>query len=829
MTPSEAPVEDTLTRSLPPGVRSEALCAHCGLGVPSDGGVLGEAANVLFCCRACAVAYAIIHGAGLGAYYERRTELDGGVQPARGTGKSYAEYDDPAFAERHVTGAPAGGARLELFLEGVHCTACVWLLERLPRVQDGVRSASFDLGRNALDVVFEPDRVRPSEIARALDALGYAPHPSSAAQRDGQRRADRALWVRLGVAGALAGNVMLMAFALYSGAAADPAYAALFRWGSLLLAVPAVFFCGSVFLRGAVAALRTRTPHMDLPISIGILAGFARSAWNTVRGDGEVYFDSLAVLIFLLLVGRWLQARHHRGASHALELISALAPATARVLDGETTHELPADAVPVGAVVEVARDERIPVDGVVIEGRSSVDTSWLTGESLPEEIRPGDRVYAGTVNATARLRLRVEVAGAGTRLGRLLSSVAAAQAQRAPIVRLADRVSGYFVFAALCLAALTFGAWSLVEPARALDHAVALLVVTCPCALGMATPLAVSVALKRAARAGIFFKGGEFLEVFAHPGTLVFDKTGTLTEGRLALASFVGDPKALPLLRAAEKRSGHPIARAIVAALPAYAELEPDEVTEQPGAGVVASVAGHEVRVGSAAFVRGGARETGASWEVELAAQAALGRPAVALAVDGEVKGVLAFSDPLRSDARASLDALRASGYRVAVLSGDQPLVVETVARELGPLVAAEGGMSPEDKLAWIERARERGRVFMIGDGINDAAAMSAADVALAVHGGAEAALLAADAFTSAPGVGKVLEAVRGARRTLGVIRRGIVFSLLYNLVGVGLCMAGRISPLVAAVLMPLSSLTVVTSALKAKTFADRPLHEVKS
>jgi Cu2+-exporting ATPase len=791
-------------------------CAHCGLPVPAEAVAPGASAN--FCCAACEVAYGIIHGAGLGAYYEQRGS-DGEVRPGvRGTGRSYAEYDEPSFRERYVAAREDGG-RLELFLEGIHCTACVWLIERLPRVAPGVKSATLDLGRSAVTVVFDEARIAPSAVARALDGLGYPPHPSHAAQRTGERRQERALWVRLGVAGALAGNVMLMALALYSGAAEDTTYALLFRWGSLSLAVPSVFYCGSVFFRGALASLRTRTPHMDLPVSIGILAGFSRSAYNTLFGRGEVYFDSISVLIFLLLVGRFLQMRHHRKAAGALDLIAALAPATARLVEGERRREVPADSAGVNAIVEVRADERIPVDGVVVDGTSSIDTSWLTGESLPQDVKPGDRVYAGTENAGALLLIRVESAGQGTRLGRLLESVERAQSRRAPIVRLADRVAGYFVVAALGLALVTFVLWHFIDPSRAVDHAVALLVVTCPCALGMATPLAVSVALKRAASTGIFFKGGEFLEALARPGTLAFDKTGTLTEGRLALAAYEGDPSVKRLLRAAESRSAHPIGRAVVAAFRREPAAALESVVEAPGAGVSARVEGHDVKVGSAAFVGVGRAPAAFDGERVLAEQGALGRPAVAVAVDGELRAVAAFSDPVRADTRASLDALRADGYAVAVLSGDQPRVVSAIAPALGPLVEARGGMSPEDKHAWIERARARGPVVMVGDGVNDAAAMSAATVAIAVHGGAEASLAAADVFTTLPGVGKVLEAVTGARRTLQVIRRGVAFSLAYNLVGVGLCMAGQISPLVAAILMPLSSLTVVTSALKSKTF----------
>jgi Cu2+-exporting ATPase len=796
--------------------RAGAGCAHCGLPVP--GGEPNES-EPQFCCRACGVAYAVIQDAGLGAYYRQREGAEAAPIGTQSTGRTYAEYDDPTFSERHVS-AHEDGARLRLFLSGVHCGACVWLIERLPRVVPGVRSARLDLAHGAVDVVFQPKETSPGAIARALDGLGYAPHVSSAAQRDGELATERALIVRLGVAFALAGNVMLMALALYSGAAADPAYAALFRWGSLLLSVPAVFYSGGVFLRGAVAALRTRTPHMDLPVAIGILAGFTRSAWNTVAGRGEVYFDSIAVLIFLLLVGRFLQLRHHRGASRALESIAALSPPSAHLVEGEGLRDVPVEALFPSALVHVDRDERIPADGIVTQGHSSVDTSFLTGESLPEEIEPGSRVYAGTLNRASAVRLRVEATGAESRLGRLLEAVEKAQARRAPIVLYANRVARYFVLAVLALSAVTLGIWWHVDPSLAVDRAVALLVVTCPCALGMATPLAVSAALKRAAEASIFFKGGEFLEALARPATIAFDKTGTLTEGKLALVSFTGDESLKPLIRAAEAQSSHPIGRALAAAFCDAPVVEAESAREVAGAGVIARVMGHELRIGSAQFVFGDAPSE--RFRGELERQAALGRPAVAIAVDGEVRAVVGFSDPIRKDARHSLDRLRALGYEIAILSGDQALVVESVARELGRLVEARGAMSPEQKLAWVERARQRGPVVMVGDGVNDAAAMSAADVSIAVHGGAEASILSADAFTTLPGVVKIVDAVVGARRTLRVIRRGIGFSLAYNAVGVALCMAGFISPLVAAVLMPLSSLTVVSSALRARTFAPR-------
>lgn len=805
-----APAAASLTQG------SAARCAHCGLPVPDSELAAGDEPQ--FCCSACCMAYDIIQRAGLGTYYVERAGSDDAPRPARSTGREYSEYDHPSFRQRHATRRDEASSAIELYLDGIHCAACVWLVERLPRVLPGVRAARLDLGRSALSVVFDDD-VALSAIARALDRLGYPPYPSLAARKRGERERERALLMRLGVAFALAGNVMLMALALYSGATSELEYATLFRFGSLLLSIPSVFYCGAVFLRGAAAALRTRTPHMDLPISIGILAGFGRSAWNTVFAQGEIYFDSISVLIFLLLVGRWLQERHQRGAALALDAIAALAPATARLVDESGTHDVPAESLADAATVRILRDERIPVDGVVLEGRSTVDTSWLTGESLPEECGPGARVYAGTRNLADTLVVRVEQAGAATRLGRLMKSVEAAQAERAPIVRLADRVAGVFVLVALALSAVTFGVWWLIDPSRAADHAIALLVVTCPCALGMATPLAVSTALRRAARAGIFFKGGQFLEALARPGTIVFDKTGTLSEGKLSLVAFSGDESAKPYLAAAERASSHPIGRALVAALRDVQVLAVERVEEHAGGGVAARVAGSEVRVGSAAFVSATGVALPASILHALEQHAALGRPAIVATIDGRVSAVAAFSDPLRPDAEASLAELAKLGYRAAILSGDQQRVVDSVAQRLGPLVAARGGVSPEGKLRWVEAARANGPVFMVGDGVNDAAAMAAADVAFAVHGGAEASLATADAFTTAPGVEKVVAAVLGARRTLAVIRRGIVFSLAYNVVGVGLCLAGWISPLLAAVLMPLSSVTVVASALRARTF----------
>jgi Cu2+-exporting ATPase len=767
--------------------------------------------------------FGILSACNLEGYYAERDKLTEKALPARASHKRYEEFEHPDFVARYVRREGAHST-VAFMLEGIHCAACVWLVEKLPRVVDGVVESRLQFARARVQIRYDAEKTSLSAIARALDALGYPPHPAND-QADQGRGEDRALLLKLGVAGAAAGNVMLMALALYSGAVntSDGSYASLFRFGSLAISLPTVAYAGSVFFRGAWASLRTRTPHMDLPITVGILAGSVWGARNTLVGHGEVYFDTILVLIFLLLVGRWLGRHQQRRAARATELIAALAPESACVLRGATKQRVPANTLVEGDIVEVLAGERLPVDGIVTEGCSSVDASTLTGESLPECVQVGDRVFAGTVNVEATLQVRAECTGQSTRVGRLMQSVEEAQASRAPIVRLADRVSGWLVWAVLGLALLTALVWLRVDANAAVDHAVALLVVTCPCALGMATPLSVSVALSRAAKAGLIFKGGEFVEELSRPALIVLDKTGTLTEGRPNLVAWEGPDELRPFVRAAEARSEHPLARALTRALDSAAPLEPESVRSVSGGGVIARFGTRIIVVGSPAFVEAELGREALSPLIRraVAKHAAEGRTPIVVGDSGEARAVLALADTLRADARTTLERLGRLGYQFLVLSGDHPEVVQATARALGvALVGAEGGVSPERKLARIQALRRQyGRVIMVGDGVNDAAALAASNCGFSVHGGAEASLLAADVFATEAGLAPLARAVDGSRRTFATIRRGIAFSLAYNALGVTLALSGHITPLWAAILMPLSSLSVVSNAIKSRSF----------
>ncbi len=790
-------------------------CTHCGLEVAP---ALRHDAGPQFCCTGCETAYAVIQGSGLEAYYRFGERRAARVQAS---GRAFEEFDHPAFATLYVRRRHDGLLETELYLENVHCASCVWLVERASLALPGVHAAELDVGRSRVRLVWDAHATRLSDVARFLDSLGYVPHPWRGGRADDRRRAeDRTALVRMGVAGAIAGNVMLIALAIYAGwfGGMTPDFARYFRWWSLALATPSLLWPGRVFFRSAWAALRRGALHMDVPIAIALAAGWLHGAVNTIRDSGPVYFDGVATLVFLLLVGRFLQQRAQRAAVDAAELLSSLAPSTALVVERDTVREIPREALLPGATIEVRAGDTIAADGVVVEGASAVDMALLTGESRPMPVGPGTDVFAGTVNVTAPVRVRVTGTGEASRLGALLKDVETAAQRRSPVVHLADRMAGWFVAAVLAVAAATALVWFARDPSRAVDNAIAVLVVTCPCALALATPLAVTSAIGKAAAHGILVRGGDALESLARTGTIILDKTGTVTEGRLDMVAWTGPRWVQPLVVALERRSQHPVAVAFTRAWAAGPLGAATDVMEEAGGGVSGVVSGHRVAVGSARF----AQRYLADQHAPLPAPEA-GCTAAYVVVDGEPVGVASFDDPLRADAAESIAALRLAGWRVALLSGDAPDAVARVATALDiPPADVRGGVSPEGKRQHVEEVSAQGPVVMVGDGVNDAAAMAAATVGVGMHGGAEACLATADVFTTRSGLRPVVELVRGARRTMSVIRVGIGVSITYNLAGAGLAMAGRINPLVAAVLMPLSSLTVVLLAWRAPSFGSR-------
>jgi P-type Cu2+ transporter len=854
-------------------VRRPAACAHCGLEVPA--GLVREGEAQQFCCSGCRQVFTLVHEWGFDQYYRLVGQQRGELEPARVTGRAFTDFDDERVQAEGTEEAGAERRRTRLYLEGVHCAACVWLVEKLPAVLRGVDEVRLNVGSGVAEITWRPGHTRLSAIARALDRLGYTPHIHRASRVQELRRAeDRASLARLGVAAACAMNLMFLHGALYAGEASGMAtpFESLFRWFSLVVAVPVLVYSARPFFQTALAGLRARVVHIDLPIAMALAAAFAASAWNTVRGSGPLWFDSLAMLVAALLGARQLQ----RGAQRAaLERADSLRGAAflefARRLDGDGPDaplvEVPLAALVAGDRVEVRSGEIVPVDGLVISGRSSLDNAVLTGESAPVSVGEGDRVNAGATNLGARLLVRVEAAGEKTRVGALLAIVQEALSKKPALLRTTDLLARRFVQGLMILAVATGVAWYHRGAAVALERVVALLVVACPCAVGLSIPLAMSVALMRAARSGIFVKNPDALERLRTIHTVLLDKTGTLTEGRATVVRWQGEDVALQFARALEAESAHAVARAFQRSFERRFtreehqnlrhEIPPEGMTpmrlvrtvehvvEVPGQGIAGRLDGHDVRVGNRAHVEAGGAWVPGDFTAAADALIADGMSPVYVALDGQVRGVAGIGDRLRPDAVETVAALRARGIRVRILSGDHPDLVARVARQLGlPNEDALGGLSPEAKRDVVARlvagsrgpsdlsgkggpegppphqVSARGSVVMVGDGVNDAAALALADVGIAVHGGTGATIVASDVVLTREGVAPLVEILDGARRLRGVIRRNLGFSLLYNAGAATLAIAGFVGPLVAAVLMPCSSLVVVLSSALTTTFA---------
>ncbi|MEM8486074.1 MAG: heavy metal translocating P-type ATPase metal-binding domain-containing protein [Bacteroidota bacterium] len=829
--------EDRLTAAPP--------CRHCGLPVGSH--PAGQGPH--FCCTGCELVHEALQQAGYSNTFYQLSKLTATDQPrrpaaARQHDVHLLELDTQAFLDSHTRPASGTSRHVTLFLDGVHCAACVWLVERLPAEVGGVNSARLDLSRGHLTIQFEPDQVQLSHVAQWLAQFGYQAYPVHQRQRNDKTRAERRLLIKTGVAWALAGNVMLFAFAMYagldlsgSGDASNIALATGARWASLVLALVSVVYGGSEFFQNAWSSLRlairhsnARGLHMDTPISLGILVGFGYGAWATVSGHGEVWFDSITTLIAALLTARWLQLRSYRLAGDATDRLLNFIPTMARLTQAQPAYTKSEKLVKVDTlrpddVIAVPAGEVFPVDGVVIAGQSIIDKSVLTGESRPEELAAGMWVEAGTSNLQSPVKVRVVTTGESTRVGRLLSWVGQHASKRAPVVMLADRLSGYFVAVLLLLTIGTSIGWYMIDPGQVAARVVALLVISCPCALGMATPLAMVIAAGRAARLGIFIKSSEAVQVLESVDAVVIDKTGTLTEGRMAVVETAGSHAAIQLAAQLEQHSNHPIAQAILRkatrnGLCSIDEQNPIAIQITPGCGITGNIDGQHVRIGKPGWVSGDATPD-KRLEEKLSDYARAGHTPVAISVDKKLAAVLALGDRIRIDAPALVECLVKNGKQVYLLSGDDPSVVRQFANTLNIAAShALGGITPEGKKSFIAALQKEGHVVaMVGDGVNDAAALQIADAGITVEGGTTPSQVAADVFLTREGLLPVVETFLGATRVMGVVRKNLAFSLVYNILGASAAIVGLVTPFIAALAMPASSLVVVLGSVLQRPF----------
>lgn len=791
-------------------------CFHCGEPLPAGAvrtvRVDGEPRPV--CCAGCEAVAALIAGSGLQDFYRYRRGPS--ERPEQAAGDSWSLYDDPRRQQRFVHPLPGGEAEARLAVEGLRCAACGWLIEKVLEREPSVASVQVNPATGRALLRWRSDRQPLSALLRRLAQLGYRPHPLDSGARLPAAVAERrSALKRLAVAGFGMMQVMTFAFAFYldPSGAMETLYRDFLRIVSLLVATPVVFYAGWPFLAGAWRDLRAGRPGMDVPVALAVSVAYAASAWNTLAGAGEIYFDSATMFIFFLSTARLLEMSARHRAAEASESLAHMLPDSVRRLGPEGPVRVALDELQTGDRVRVAAGEVVPADARVLGGTSELDESLLTGESTPRRRGPGDPVLAGSVNVSGPLDLEVERTGEATRVSGIVRLLHRAQADRPPLARLADRVAGAFVAVVLVLAAATGLLWWQLDPSRAFEITLAVLVVTCPCALSLATPTALVTATTALARRGLLVTRGRALEALTRIDRILLDKTGTLTSGALSLRRVVpsgaasGADRCLALAAALEAHSAHPVARALAAGdTPAEAE----QVKETPGYGVEGRVNGRRYRLGRPGWASAepAPESTAGTW--------------VALGSDGRTVAWFELVDPLRPDAAAAVSSLRRHGLEAEIASGDGEAPVRAVAEKLG-ISRWRAGLSPDDKLARVQALRDQGlRVAVVGDGINDAPVLAGADLSVALGSGAALAQGSADMVLLHGRLAGLAEAFEAGRRTRAVIRQNLAWALLYNATALPLAALGMVQPWMAALGMSASSLLVVGNALR----LNRPVRE---
>lgn len=773
-----------------PAVASAAsTCAHCGepLRRASDAGYCEG-----FCCAGCASAHAIIDAAGLASFYRRLEER-------------HARRPEPLEVDfaSHARSIGKDEVALDLLIDGLDCAACVWLLESLLARNPAITKARAHLSTRRLSLAWRGSTQEANAHAGLVAALGFRVAPYDIVAADAGEDAEaRTLLRALAVAGFAAANVMLLSVAVWSGhdGSMGEATRTLFHWLSAAIALPAVAYAGQPFFRSALAALKARRTNMDVPISIGVILACIVSLHEAWTGGPHAYFDSAITLLFFLLIGRTLDRRARGRARHAVRALLALAARSVTVLgpDGSTSARRVETLVP-GDELLVAAGERLGADGIVSAGTSSLDAALVSGESLPQSVSPGARVFAGMVNLGAPLQVRVTAAGDRTLLAEIVRLVEAAERGRSRYTAIADRVARAYAPVVHLTALLTFLGWTLLGGLawdRALLLATAVLIITCPCALALAVPVVQVVASTRLLRSGVLLLSPTALERLAQIEHVVFDKTGTLTLGRPDLVDGPTDPAVRHRAAALAASSRHPLAQALVRAVPDAGAAS--AVVEHAGQGLQRG----NTRLGSAAFCGVGDPPDD-------------GRSELWFSEPGHAPVRFAFADRLRADAGDVATNLRRNGLAVELLSGDRPAAVADAATSAG-IVDWQAEATPAAKAARLATLAARGRrVLMVGDGLNDAPALAAAHASISPTTAAEATQNTADAVFQGEALRPVVESLQVARRASRLMRQNLALALLYNLVAVPLAILGEVTPLVAAVAMSSSSLLVIGNALR--------------
>ena len=816
-----------LTQSGTISTMDKKNCFHCGLPIPPNLTLSVRINNKEepMCCAGCQTVAQTIVDSGLDGFYKHRTA------PAPTADEVLPDflqqlsvYDEPELQKSFVSDVGQNQREAALILEGITCPACVWMNEQHLKTLSGVIDIQANFSTRRLHVRWDDSKIKLSQILKAIHEIGYKAHPFDPKQHQEIINNEKKLLLkRLGLAGVLGMQVMMLAIALYTDefAGSDQKYKHFFYWVSLILTLPVVLFSARAFFEPAIRDLKHLKFGMDVPVSLGILFAFFGSIKTTITGTGEIYYDSVVMFTFFLLLARYLELIARKRATETSENLIHITPATALRMTDVGEEMIPVARLNIGDRVLIKPGETIPADGHIVEGRSSVDESLLSGENLPISRQIGDQVVGGSINIESPLQVIVDSIGQDSLLSRITSLMERSQMEKPAITKLADHVAGIFVPIVLILATLIGAYWWSKGDPHWFETMLSMLVVTCPCALSLATPAAMTVATDTLMKLGILVTRGHAIETLSRTDHFIFDKTGTLTEGKLTLtriellSSNLTENECLTIASALERHSEHPVAQAIITANKTEKNPEASEVMNSPGGGLTGVVTDQKYVIGNADHI---AEFSAAKLsEDQPNSLHKKNSSLVFLADKKQIHAVFILQDHLRADAREMIDQLKEKNKKISLLSGDSEIAVKSISDQLD-IGNFKSGLKPDGKLNELKRLQEQGEVLaMIGDGVNDAPVLAGAQVSIAMGSGAQIARANADLVLLKNQLPIIVKAIDVAEKTVRIIKQNMIWAVAYNLIALPVAAMGLLQPWMAAIGMSLSSLLVVTNALRIK------------
>ncbi len=797
---------------------SKVKCDHCRLEFDKD--VMIEETidgqKRYFCCKGCQGVYHLLKSEGLDSFYDKLG--DQALEPAKEIGEDLQKFDLEGFTKRYVKERPDGLREIHLIIEGIHCSACVWLNEKVLHRTPGVIEATINYTNNKAKVVWDPEEISLSQIIQTIRSIGYNAYPyDPALQEERAIKQQRDYYARILLAVFATMNIMWIAIAQYVGffTGMREDIKKILNIAEFALATPTLFYSGWVFFRGAYYGLKNRFINMDFLVATGAGLAYLYSIYAMITRTGEVYFDSVTMIITFVLVGKYLEVLSKKQAVDTIDSLLGSLPTEVVVVRDNEKALVSVENVEVGDIIEIKPGEKVVIDGVIVSGEGSFDESSLTGESEPVYKKVGDEVLSGSILLDSVIRYKATKDFSTSLLSNIADLLEESIAKKPYLERLANQISGYFSLAILSIALLTFIGWYWHTHSfeTALIVAISVVVIACPCALGLATPMATLVGVGEALKRGILFKEAGFLETIAKADTLVLDKTGTITKGKPSVVGverfFEYDENIVYTLT---EHSNHPISRGVWE----YCKkrgfdtlLSIKDIKEIKAKGLEATIDGKRVVGGSVEFLK--ERGIDVVYEGE--------NSVFAVAIDGKLAAIYELSDELREEAAYAIGKIKEMGIDVWMLTGDNERTARKIAKQVG-IDNVKAKLLPQDKSAFIDHLHQKGKiVIMAGDGINDAIALACSDIAIAMGSGADIALSVSDVVLLDEKPIKIYEAIRLGRRVFLAVKENLALSLMYNVIAVPLAVMGYVNPLFAALAMSLSSLTVVGNSMRIKFF----------